>query len=81
MNAKKCKAIRRLLRAKGVNPREDHYIQNPTTLRTKSFETGALDSQGKPVLGHYQTVTWVLAPGAGRRAYKGMKAVVAARAA
>lgn len=58
MNAKKGKAIRQFLLSKGVNPREDKYIQNPATLRTKS----------------YQTVTWVLAPGAGRRAYKGMKA-------
>lgn len=74
MNAKKVKAVRRFLRSKGIAPREDHYIQNPRTLRTKSFETGALDEHGKPVLGHYQAVTWVLAPGCGRRAYKGLKA-------
>lgn len=76
MNAKKVKAIRKFLRSKGVSPREDRYIQNPATLRTKSFETGAIDSNGKPVLAHYQTVSWVLAPGAGRRAYKGMKASI-----
>lgn len=74
MNAKKVKAIRQFLLSKGVNPRKDKYIQNPATLRTKSYQTGALDIEGTPVLGHYQTVTWVLAPGAGRRAYKGMKA-------
>lgn len=79
MNAKKVKAIRRFLRSKGVAVREDRYIQNPRTLSTKFFETGALAAHGNPVLGHYQTVTWVLAPGCGRRAYKGLKA--SARAA
>lgn len=74
MNAKKVKAIRRFLRSKGVNPREDRYTQDPRTLRAKSFETGALDEHGKPVLGHFQTVTWTLAPGAGRRAYHILKA-------
>lgn len=79
MNAKKVKAVRRFLRSKGVNPREDRYIQNPTTLRTKSFETGALDEHGKPVLSHYQTVSFVLAPGSGRRAYLGLKAAAGGR--
>lgn len=76
MNAKKVKAIRQFLRSKGVNPCEYRYIQNPTTLRTKSFETGALDAHGEPVLAYYQTVSYVLAPGSGRRAYLGLKAEV-----
>lgn len=76
MNAKKSKAIRQFLRSKGVSPREDKYIQNPATLRTKSYETGAIDANVKPVLAYYQTVSYVLAPGSGRRAYLGLKAEV-----
>lgn len=74
MNVKKIKAaIRKFLRSKGVNPREDRYIANEQTRRTKSYDTGLLNEHGLPVKAHYQTVSWVLAPGAGRRAYKGLK--------
>lgn len=81
MNAKKVKAVRKFLRAKGVNPREDRYVADEHTRRTKSFDSGVLDSHAKPILSYYQTVSYKLAPGCGRSALKHLKAVVAERRA
>lgn len=76
MNAKKVKAVRSFLRSKGINPREDRYIPVEATRRNKTFETGSLTADGKPVLAAYQTVTWRLGA-CGRAAYHGLKRAAA----
>ena len=73
MNAKKVKAIRSFLRAKGIDPREDRYVEDKKTRRIRGIPTGGLTAKGKPAVRHQSVVSYMLTPDCGRSAYHGLK--------
>lgn len=77
MNAKKVKAVRSFLRSKGIDPREDRYVEDKKTRRIRVIPTGGLTAEGKPAVRHQAVVSYMLAPGCGRSAYHGLKRAAA----
>lgn len=78
MNAKKAKAVRKFLRAKGVQVTEDRYAPTPNTARYRLLPPHLVqkDDEGKVLIDRLTTVSWKLTPGSGRAVYKGMKQAV-----
>lgn len=76
MNAKRCKSIRRFLRASGIDPRQRSYVGVPHTRRRPAVkEQVGFDMHGKPRfrLHSVSTVTLAVAPNTGRGAYRRLK--------
>ncbi len=75
MNAKKCKAIRRTLKAKGIDFRNARYIKRNIHFLKVS---DGVDVMGKPlIVAQVEVYTGYLAPLCGRKVYKQLKKVAA----
>lgn len=75
MNAKKCKAIRRSLKAKGLNFRDAQIIKR--NIHFLKIQEGT-NSDGTPrIIAQAEVYTGWLAPLCGRKVYKQLKKVAA----
>ena len=71
MNAKKCKAIRRVMRGKGIDPRQAVYIEGR---KNKRLIPDGVDEQGKPKTKvFFYTGTIQLKADCGRALYRSVK--------
>ncbi len=75
MNAKKCKAIRRALKAKGINFRDANYIK--MNIHLLKIQEGVNEDGTPRIIAQAEVYTGYLTPACGRKVYKQLKKVAA----